>query len=168
MTRRIGYIFGALALSLYTRNSLDPQNTIVLHELLQVSAQTHLKLCCLHLLLRPFSHGTTHFVLFLWHSYLLRTTPTLLQAKPQCAKAGFITFYSMAFLLVANHAYSYKKLLQEEPQYAITVLLISFVSMARLPVANHAYNYTHYCKKNHNSSDRPCSYGGFIAFRWRS
>ena len=27
MTRRIGYIFGALAHSLYTRNSLDPQDT---------------------------------------------------------------------------------------------------------------------------------------------
>ena len=27
MTRRIGYIFGALAHSLYTRNSLDPKYT---------------------------------------------------------------------------------------------------------------------------------------------
>ena len=27
MTRRIGYIFGALAHSLYTKNSLDPQDT---------------------------------------------------------------------------------------------------------------------------------------------
>ena len=29
MTRRVGYIFGALAHSLYTRNSLDPQSTEV-------------------------------------------------------------------------------------------------------------------------------------------
>ena len=27
MTRRLGYNFGALAHSLYTRNSLDPQDT---------------------------------------------------------------------------------------------------------------------------------------------
>ena len=27
MTRRIGYIFGAIAYSLYARNSLDPQDT---------------------------------------------------------------------------------------------------------------------------------------------